>query len=293
MSGDLIEYHGTAIATAAQVVAQTLRVQEILKAVMKQDVHYGVIPGTKKNTLYKPGAEILCAAFHIAPTYDYVEERFEDGVRYRVKCIGVHQGSTTVIAEGLGSCSSMEEKYKWRKTYSKREFGDAPADRKRLDYWYDKSAREEKEIMQVRVETADIENTLLKMASKRAMIAMVLNAVAASDVFAQDLEDLSEKVREHMTEDGEQQTTDKKPAFKEPQTKGTVDKATGEVTTNNGEASIGRLLNTSKRIAKNGWTLDEYAKHIGRGILTEGDCAAAIAHAEANRREPLTVADQA
>lgn len=216
---DIVQYQGHAIATAAEMVSHTLRVQEVLQSVMKKDVHYGIIPGTTKNTLYKPGAELLCATFHIAPTYpEIIEERFPDGVRIRVRCVGIHQGSGLTVAEGLGSCNSMEEKYKWCKAY-KREFDATPPDRRRMQYGYNKSERKEYEVMQVRVETADIENTLLKMASKRAMIAMTLNALAASDAFAQDLEDLSKKVLDMMTEDDTGEDGKKKEGVKTPQSK--------------------------------------------------------------------------
>jgi hypothetical protein len=172
-----------------------------MKTVMKKDVHYGVIPGTNKPTLYKPGAEALCVAFHIAPTYEVTEERFDDGVRYRVTCRGIHQGSGRTVADGLGSCSSMEEKYKWRKEPNARLWAATPPDRRRVDIGYNRGERREYDIPQVRVETADIENTLLKMACKRAMIAMVLNALAVSDIFTQDTEDLSAKVRDMVTDD--------------------------------------------------------------------------------------------
>ncbi|MTV64573.1 hypothetical protein GM539_14660, partial [Streptococcus pneumoniae] len=42
-------------------------------------------------------------------------------------------------------------------------------------------------------------NTVLKMACKRAKMAMVLNVTAASDCFSQDLEDLDDVLREHLT----------------------------------------------------------------------------------------------
>lgn len=203
---DMVTYQGAQISTAQEVVSHALRVQEIMKAVMKPDVHYGVIPGTKKNTLFKPGAEALCVAFRIAPTYDVIEERFDDGVRYRVTCHGVHQGSKMVVADGLGSCSSMEEKYKWCKAYPS-EYDEAPPDRRRIVKGKDWTTK------QVRVETADIENTLLKMACKRAMIAMVLNALAVSDIFTQDTEDLSQKVRDMVADDD-------KPGVKGPQSNG-------------------------------------------------------------------------
>jgi hypothetical protein len=233
---DVVQYQGTAIATVGEIVSHTLRVQEILKSVMKQDVHYGIIPGTKKNTLYKPGAEILCVTFRIVPTYEVSEDRFDDGVRYRVTCSGVHQGTGAIVATGLGSCSSLEEKYKWCKA-SKREWEATQIDRRRVQFGYSRSTNTEYEIQQVRVETADIENTLLKMACKRALIAMTLNAVAASDIFAQDIEDLSAKARSIVTdtETGEIGSEAKKEPVKPPQAK-SAPKAETKPANGNGQA---------------------------------------------------------
>lgn len=260
---EIVSYQGAAIATADEIVAQTLRVQEVMKKVMKPDVHYGVIPGTKKNTLYKPGAEVLCMTFHIAPTYpSVVEERFDDGVRYRVKCVGIHQASGVTVAEGIGSCSSMEEKYKWRRTYIKKEWEAAPPDRRRIDYWKGKDGREG-ESLQVRVETADIENTLLKMAAKRAFIAMVLNAVAASDVFAQDLEDLSKKARDVVVGDDDEESR----SSKEPRAKsgnGGTDAETREVE-QSPIASEGQLKHTAKKLEAAGKTLAQALVHFKLG----------------------------
>lgn len=233
---DVVQYQGGEIATAEQVVAHVHRVQEIMRSVMKQEVHYGIIPGTKKNTLYKPGAEVLCVAFRIAPTYAVVEDRFDDGVRYRVTCSGVHQGTGRVVADGLGSCSSMEVKYKWCKAYPS-EYDEAPVDRRRVVQGKDWSTK------QVRVETADIENTLLKMACKRALIAMVLNGLAVSDIFAQDFDELSERMREMMHEDGD---GEKKDAVKQPQSKSGAPMngaTTGSTDGSNdaGAASVGQI----------------------------------------------------
>jgi hypothetical protein len=55
----------------------------------------------------------------------------------------------------------------------------------------------------VRTEPADLANTVLKMACKRAKMAMVLNVTAASDCFTQDLEDLDAVLQEHLAGDGE------------------------------------------------------------------------------------------
>ena len=187
---DLVRVEQHLPQTAASIRAQVNLIQEVMQAVMKEGTHYGKIPGTPKPSLWKPGAEVLGTTFHIAPSYRAEDLSGPDFIRYRVTCIGTHQATSVVMGEGMGECSSMEEKYKWRKATSNREFDAAPEDRRRIKYGYDKQERREYEIKQVRAESADQANTILKMACKRAQVAMTLNVVAASDIFTQDIEDL-------------------------------------------------------------------------------------------------------
>lgn len=179
--------------TAGDIRAQVNRVQEVMQAVMRKDTHYGVIPGTKKPSLYKPGAEVLAATFRIAVSYR-VEDLSSDGeIRYRVTAIGTHQTSGIVMGEGVGECSSGEEKYKWRAAICDEEFEVTPENRKRVKFSKWGSNIEKKK--QVRTDPADQANTVLKMAAKRAQVAMTLNVTAASDIFTQDIEDLPEELR--------------------------------------------------------------------------------------------------
>lgn len=196
--------------TAADMREHVNLIQTVMKAVMKADVHYGVIPGTPKPTLYKPGAEVLAATFRIAVSYRVEDLSTEDCIRYRVVAVGTHQTTGIVLGEGMGEASSNEEKYKWRKATS-REFDVAPENRRRIKYGYSKRDREEYEIKQVRAEVADVANTILKMACKRAQVAMTLNVVAASDIFAQDIEDLPEHLRGAVDDDEGGEEGDKTP----------------------------------------------------------------------------------
>lgn len=168
-------------------------VQEVMRGIMKSDTHYGVIPGTKKPTLYKPGAEVLCVTFRIAQEYKIEDLSTADVARFRVTCIGRHQTAGTVLGEGVGECSSAEEKYKWRGSICTEEFDLTPENMRRIKFakWNNKVEKK----LQVRTEAADSSNTILKMACKRAMIAMTLNVTAASDIFTQDIEDLPEELR--------------------------------------------------------------------------------------------------
>jgi len=185
--------------SAQEVVQHAVIVQEVMRAVMKKDVHYGTIPGTPKPTLYQPGADVLCMTFRIAPEFEVEDLSTADVVRYRVTCKGVHQTTGVVLGEGLGECSVGEEKYKWRKAICEAEFEETPAHLRRVKWARGKGGSVYKQ-QQVRTEPADLANTVLKMANKRAKIAMVLAVTAASDMFGQDLEDLDATLQEHFAD---------------------------------------------------------------------------------------------
>lgn len=184
---EIVAYQEQRQLTAFDIRSQVNLVQEVMQAVMKKDTHYGTIPGTPKPTLYKPGAEVLAATFRIAVSYKIEDLSTPDVARYRITSIGTHQTSGIVMGEGMGECSSGEEKYKWRKAYDE-EFNATAEDKKRIKYG-------KYTAKQVRTEPADLANTILKMACKRAQVAMILNVTAASDIFTQDIEDLPEELR--------------------------------------------------------------------------------------------------
>jgi hypothetical protein len=196
-----------------EVVARVHRIQEIMRSLMKEGVHYGTIPGTPKPSLLKPGAELLLMSFRIAPTPSLIEDlSTPDEIRYRVTVRGTHQVSADVVGEMVGECSSNEEKYRWRKPVCDEEFDETPADRRREKWAKGRDGAYKQK--QVRTSPADVANTILKMATKRALIALTLSALAASDIFAQDLEDLSAELRESVVDE-----TASKPSAKEPQRK--------------------------------------------------------------------------
>ena len=186
--------------SVTEVVQHAKAVQEIMGAVMREGEHYGKIPGTDKPTLYKAGAEKLCMTFRIADTYRTEDLSTPDCIRYRVTCIGLHQLSGVELGSGMGECSTSEEKYRWRRAVCREEFDATPETMRRVKYARGKGGSFYTQ-EQVRTEPADLANTVLKMANKRAKMAMVLNVTAASDCFTQDLEDLDETLREHLADD--------------------------------------------------------------------------------------------
>lgn len=139
----------------------------------------GTIPGTSKPTLLKPGAEKLCTAFgaavkiEVLPTSEVNHEiefsyktKWKSGTalglyRYVVRTSLFSKVTGEFWGEGIGSCSTLESKY---------------CDRPR-----------------------DCENTVLKMAKKRALVDAALTVFGLSNRFTQDVEDLVVEPQESRT----------------------------------------------------------------------------------------------
>ncbi len=181
--------------TAADVRAQVNLIQEVMAGVMKSGEHYGVIPGCGgKPTLLKPGAEKLASTFRMAPDPEVIELSTGDSIKYRVICRMLSQTTGAFLGAGVGTCSSDEEKYKWRKALCDEEWDDTPEDRRRKKWKRGNNVTYQER--QVRTNPADLDNTVLKMSKKRSMVDAVLTITGASDIFAQDLEDLPREVIE-------------------------------------------------------------------------------------------------
>lgn len=191
--------------SVAQIIDQKRKVLEIMNAIMKPDEHYGVIPGAKKPSLWKPGAETLCLTFRLNPEYEIMKATEETAlISFTVRCVLKHINTENRIASGLGSCNSREEKYKrvapkLCPKCSKPTIFKSKNDGEGWYCWRKKDGcgatfKEGDKSIEGQsagaADPSDLHNTILKMACKRALIAAVLNATAASDCFTQDLEDL-------------------------------------------------------------------------------------------------------
>lgn len=186
-----VENYGSRSLTAADVRAQVNLVKDVMIEVMREGTHYGVIPGTKTPSLYKPGAEKLMATFRLAADPE-VEDLGRDGeAHYRVK-VNIRSSSGDFLGAGIGECSSQEDKYAWRGAICDEEFDATPENRRRIKFakWQGKIEKKK----QIRTNPADVSNTILKMAKKRGLIDAVLTITAASDIFTQDIEELPEEI---------------------------------------------------------------------------------------------------
>jgi len=179
-----------------EIMAQHAELEALIKDNLEEGPNkdYGPAPGAKDNDskriLYKSGAEKVAKWHGCFPQYEIIEKEAKHDVivpyrkkkynnahkgdrtftetdgeslglyRYVVRCSLIYRATGEIVGDGIGICSTLESKY---------------IDRPR-----------------------DLENTVVKMAQKRALLAAVLNAFALSDRFTQDLEDMQRDDDTHV-----------------------------------------------------------------------------------------------
>lgn len=210
------------------VLEQVKLIQDLMKSVMKVNEHFGIIPGTNKPTLLKPGAEKLGLTFRLEPQYTIERIKLEDDhIEYIVTCDLRHINTGQRWGSGVGSCSTKESKYRWRKSerlcpvcnspaiiQGKKEFGGGYVCWKKKGGCGEGFAINDVDIISQEVgkkeneDIADQYNTVLKMAKKRAHVDAMLTATAASDIFTQDLEELKNKTNNIKTKSSDDPSDD-------------------------------------------------------------------------------------
>lgn len=189
------------VASFEELSKQTQRLNEFYKGLMQKGTDYDTIPGTPKPTLLKPGAELLRLWAGLTPEFDINNEGTDlvKGIfNYEVQCYLYREGQ--LIGEGVGSCNSLESKYRFRWVWS----SDLPQgmDKEKLTVRWVKLKSGSKS-PQYRLENEnpqDLANTILKMAKKRAFIDGILTVTGASRIFTQDIEDIHEETTEATIE---------------------------------------------------------------------------------------------
>lgn len=199
---------------------------DFIKSVMKEGVDYGILPGTSKPTLYKPGAEKLIQLFNLRPEFQQLEAVTdwsgkdhgldEPIFHYRYKCVlhyprfPKHGEVTRAVGEGIGSCNSLEKKYRYRqqkpkcpKCHQETIF----TSKENSFYCWAKQGgcgakfhENDPDIINQPTglvknpDIYEIVNTIDKMSQKRSLIGAVLITCGVSEFFSQDLEDWSQTV---------------------------------------------------------------------------------------------------
>lgn len=238
-AGALPDYKPKSLIELAQSRAIMTR---LLNGIMKEGIDYGVIPGTPKPTLYKPGSEKILSTFMISAEPMVEDLSTDDCIRYRVKVIG-RTPDGTIIGYGIGECSTDEEKYRWRRIVHQKEWDATDPTMRREKF--DKSGGSQK---QVRTVPADLANTVLKMAKKRSQIDMVLTSTAASDLMSQDLEDLKDiiDITEYEKPSGKPEVRQPQSASQQSQSSEQPDKDPAAKITPGGAAYLAKQLDAKK-----------------------------------------------
>ena len=139
-------------------MAKIRQFQQVIRQSFVEGHDYGVIPNTAKPTLLKPGAEKILMLLGLRSEFDIVDSTrdFEKGFfEYQIRCRLLH--GDIIITEGLGAANTRETKYR-------------------------------------KLDPFTLDNTVLKMAKKRALVDAALLVGSLSDIFTQDIEDMLDLV---------------------------------------------------------------------------------------------------
>lgn len=184
-------------------------IRQAMRETMTEGEDYGIIPGVAKPSLLQPGAEKLAFLFRLAPRYKTQVQLSGDHMTVFSECRLFHIPTGQFVGMGNGVCSTKEKKYAFRHAAKKCPLcGKETIIKGKEEYgggwvcyakkggcgakWRDGDPKiEDQESGFVENENiADQYNTVMKMANKRAFIAAVKTATAASELFTQDVEDL-------------------------------------------------------------------------------------------------------
>lgn len=197
-------------ASAADLVLRLDVIRDAMDNAMREGIDYGVIPGTDKPTLLKPGAEKLGVLFQL--DVQIVNEQLwgpGDHLTVTARATVFHSPTGTRLGYGEGVCTTKEKKYgKRQQQKTCPDCGNASVIKGKAEYgggwlcWAKKGgcgAKFHAGDMSIEgqptgeVENPDLPdmwNTVTKMAEKRARVDAVLAVTGASALFTQDAEDL-------------------------------------------------------------------------------------------------------
>lgn len=198
-------------------------VHKVMDTVMKKGTHFGTVPGCgDKMVLLKPGADVLAMTFKLVPRFDVTKTEIGDGHReYDVTC-SMYAANGELLGQGVGSGSTMEKKYRYR---------------------WEGSGNSRKKVENEDI--ADVYNTVLKMAKKRAHVDATLTVTGAGDMFTQDLIDDDEPQREPVTMPKATAAKPKDEPKQQAETPDAAETVTGQVET---------VSHKSGKSAKGEWT---------------------------------------
>ena len=203
---------GGMVLSTEDAVAQVQVFEKFMTQVMREDVDYGSIQGIEKPFLWQSGAQwalkihgvwadLLIDWEHSVEVW--TEERIF--FHYLVNAIGYSKRTGAKVGTAWGSCNTMEDRYRWRKASrecpqcgkqaiikGKAEYGGGWLCWKKQDGCGAKFVDNDPAITKQPVgrvenpDTANLANTVLKMACKRAEVGLAHRVTIAGRFFTQD-----------------------------------------------------------------------------------------------------------
>jgi len=220
--------------TLEQAKRQQIELRQYCFEILQPGTDFGIIPGTErkikdkdgketikaKKVLLKPGAERLCQFLKLYPRFQPMTkiEIFDPAkplFHYQYECQLFHMQSGHIVGTGIGSCNSMESKYRWRA--AKQKCPSCGAECLKISKFPDKKTNDKGFYCYAKIggcgaqfhstderitsqETGKVPNpdpfdqinTIDKMAQKRSLLAAVLITAGVSEYFTQDMEDFGD-----------------------------------------------------------------------------------------------------
>ena len=194
VTGEIVQYQPAAVEEYrprilmapedAREIDQALR--DMMKAVLHEGTDYGVIPGTNKPSLLKPGAEKLLQWFGFGHAMERVEIEHDPGgarlgVTYRCTVNkAMPDGRVIIVATCEGYAGYDEERFFQTAEQARaKEENNARKYRRQVN---------ENKCVEYRAPW----NSVIKMSQKRALVGSALQATSGSTLFTQDVEDNTE-----------------------------------------------------------------------------------------------------
>jgi hypothetical protein len=190
-------------------VSELRALRTFIKEEMVETVDFGTIPGTPKPTLYLAGAQKVTMYFNARPNFRIERIELAEGhVEYLVYSdliFRTNDGSANIIAQGVGSATTMESKYRFRN--AKRACPSCKEEtifksKQARGGWYcyakvggcgkqypdgDPAIEDQKPGKVPNENIYDARNTVLKIAKKRAHVDAAIGLGSLAEFFTQDI----------------------------------------------------------------------------------------------------------
>ena len=155
------------------------KINDCIEQLFQEGVHYGMVNGIKKKFLYKAGGEFIIKLLGVAQRCEIIDkiEDYTNGFFSYTCKTWLISGEGLVLAEGLASANSRENKYLKSNPYN-------------------------------------VQNVLIKLSKKRSMVDAVLGLGALSNKFSQDEELVEPVVEGKNPEELKPKASASKPATK-------------------------------------------------------------------------------